>query len=576
MVIKKFVFSITFFFSLFFLGSCQPEGAVVEGPVLTSSTPVNDATGVGTVTTLILNFSERFTLIDNPQITLNGAVVSAALTYKKLTISTPLTGSTDYTLEIPAKTLFNDAGNPNKRIQLHFTTIARVSNNGVVFEAETATLSGNAVVATNYSGYSGTGYVSSGDGNLTFNVSVEQNGFYELAVRFNTTGNKRVNDLSVDGVKIGSMNFEPVSDWTTLQAGKIRLTAGNHTLSIVKNWGYTAYDYIVLTLDTVGLTPFQIASNLVTPNPSLQVVHLYNFLKENFGIKVLSGTAAAHSTNINEAIWVHDQTGKWPAITCFDFIDHTWKDQNWVNYSAPFTLGQDWWNNNGIVSLMWHWRDPLTKSGSMYTYSSSNTSGTTFDLSKIADTTSNEYKAMIVDLDVIAGYLKEFKNANIPVLWRPLHEASGTWFWWGAKGPEPCKTLWKLMYNRFVKVHGLNNLIWVWTSDVAEDATTWYPGDDYVDIIGMDIYPGENQHQSQYFSFNKIREMFGGRKLITLSECGSIPDPNLMKLNGDMWSYFMPWNGDYTRSDAHNGANWWKAFFANDLVVTRDEMPNLK
>jgi len=70
--------------------------------------------------------------------------------------------------------------------------------------------------------------------------------------------------------------------------------------------------------------------------------------------------------------------------------------------------------------------------------------------------------------------------------------------------------------------------------------------------------------------------MFGGRKLITLSECGSIPDPNLMKLNGDMWSYFMPWNGDYTRSDAHNGANWWKAFFANDLVVTRDEMPNLK
>jgi len=132
------------------------------------------------------------------------------------------------------------------------------------------------------------------------------------------------------------------------------------------------------------------------------------------------------------------------------------------------------------------------------------------------------------------------------------------------------------MYDRMVNVHGLNNLIWVWTTDVSSEALSWYPGDNYVDIVGMDIYPGDNQHGSQYFSFNKVKDLFGGKKLITLSECGSAPDPALMKENGDMWSWFMPWCGDYTRLDKNNGAAWWNKYFTYDFVITRDKMPGLK
>jgi len=286
---------------------------------------------------------------------------------------------------------------------------------------------------------------------------------------------------------------------------------------------------------------------------------------------------AKHSTNITEAIWVHDNTGKWPAFTAFDFIDHTNLNQNWIEYSAPYTLGQAWWNNNGIVGLTWHWRDPLTKSGSFYTPSAATSpdTGTTFDISKVSDPNSAEYKAMIVDIDTIAGYLKQFKDARIPVIWRPLHEAAGGWFWWGAKGPAACKALWILMYNRMVTVHGLNNLIWVWTSNTSGTALDWYPGNEYVDIVGMDIYPGNNNHASQSVEFNKVRNIFN-KKIITLSECGSIPDPALMKSNGDMWSWFMPWNGDYTESDTHNGVTWWKKIFGYDYVITRDQMPDLK
>ena len=361
--------------------------------------------------------------------------------------------------------------------------------------------------------------------------------------------------------------LEPNSSYTLIiPANTISDVAGNYAKEIK------------ITFTTLSVTAFNISTSLVTPNPTTQTVNLYNFLKQSFGTKVISGTMANHSTNIIEASWVHTQTGKWPAMTFFDLIDHTNLNQNWINYSAPLTLSKDWWNNNGVVGFSWHWRDPLTKSGSFYVPSAATSpdKGTTFDILKVSDTNSAEYKAMIVDIDVIAGYLKEFKDAEIPVIWRPLHEASGAWFWWGAGGPEPCKALWKLMFDRLVNFHGLNNLIWVWTSDTKSSALNWYPGDEYVDIIGMDIYPGANHHESQYLEFNKIKEIFKGKKIIALTECGSVPDPALMKSSGDMWSWFMPWNGDFTESDNHNGVNWWKKFFNYDFVITRDKMPNLK
>ena len=92
----------------------------------------------------------------------------------------------------------------------------------------------------------------------------------------------------------------------------------------------------------------------------------------------------------------------------------------------------------------------------------------------------------------------------------------------------------------------------------------------------MDIYPGANQHSSQSVEFNKVRAIFSKKKIITLSECGSVPDPALMKSSGDMWSWFMPWNGEFTESDAQNGATWWKKYFSYDYVITRDQMPSLK
>lgn len=553
------------------LSSCEKENeSDTYPPTVMSTTPENGATSVDTSSLIIVRFTEKVNLKDGAGISLNGLSVNAYAEHKSIVIDAALNPGSDYSLKIPEDVVYDEAGNYAKEVILNFSTAEAVSVDENIYEAENCVLTGGASVANTLSGFSGSGYVSSGDGNLEFAVTVDRDGFYDLSVRYSNNNSKKSNDLYVDGQKIASMTFSATTDWKILEAGKIRMKSGSHKISIIKSWGWTNYDYIKLQFIQYETNQFDISPKPVTQNASAEAVKLYEFLKQNFGLKIISGTMAAHSTNIQEAIWVHDNTGKWPALTCFDFIDHTLANQDWVKYNNPYILGKEWWQNNGIVALMWHWRDPLTKSGSFYT------DKTTFDLSKISDTTSNEYKEIIEDIDVIASYLKVFRDDKIPVLWRPLHEASGGWFWWGAKGAENCKKLWKLMFDRFTKVHNLNNLIWIWTTDIDDSAINWYPGDEYVDVIGMDIYPGNNQHGSQYFSFFKVKEIFGGKKIITLSECGSAPDPGLMKEYGDMWSWFMPWNGEMTESATHNGIEWWNKFFSYDFVITRDKMPSLK
>ena len=553
--------------------ACKPEEVIEKVfPALVSSNPIEGASTVDVNTIVTIVFSEKIVLATNANVKLNGVIVPVSVNSNTLVINAVLKPSTTYTLLIPGTAIKNEAGNFAKEITLNFATNQSVSSASTVYEAETATLTADASVSISLAGYTGTGFVNTNGGNVSFTVQAPQSGYYDVTLRYSTSNSKKSNDLYVDGTKIVTLDFSAVNTWTTLAAGRLKLSAGAHTVSIVKNWGWMLLDNITVAYYGTTLTPFNIVAGLVTPNPTKEAVNLYNFLKASFGTKVLSGTTSNNSNSNDEATWVYQQTGKWPALACFDFINHPWVNQNWIDYAAPLRNGKEYWGNNGIVNLMWHWRDPLSvnKSGAFYT------ADTNFDVSKVTDPTSAEYKAMIADIDLISTYLQQFKDANIPVIWRPLHESSGGWFWWGAKGAAPCKALWKLMYDRMVNVHGLNNLIWVWTTDVAGDALDWYPGDNYVDIVGMDIYPGDNQHGSQYFSFNKVKDLFGGRKLITLSECGSAPDPALMKENGDMWSWFMPWCGDYTRLDKNNGAAWWNKYFTYDFVITRDKMPGLK
>lgn len=222
---------------------------------------------------------------------------------------------------------------------------------------------------------------------------------------------------------------------------------------------------------------------------------------------------------------------------------------------------------------MWHWNVPTSNgSGNLTTYKDQ----TSFDIDNAFTEGTWEYQTVNADLEKIAGYLKLLKDANIPVIWRPLHEAAGGWFWWG-KNADSFKRLWIQMFDYF-KAQGLDNLIWVWTTETGD--SDWYPGDEYVDIVGRDLYGNDAADcASQYQTV--VSEY--GSKMVALSECGAYIDTNseLGLLSeqwnaGARWLWFMPWYDNDGAALSHADQEWWQDAMSQSYVITRDQLPSFK
>ena len=87
------------------------------------------------------------------------------------------------------------------------------------------------------------------------------------------------------------------------------------------------------------------------------------------------------------------------------------------------------------------------------------------------------------------------------------------------------------MFDRFTQVHGLHNLIWVYTADPAHH--DWYPGDQMVDVVGADIY--QDAGSSMDGIWEQFKAQYEGKKLITLSETGGIIVPDSLRSYKTMW-----------------------------------------
>lgn len=207
-----------------------------------------------------------------------------------------------------------------------------------------------------------------------------------------------------------------------------------------------------------------------------------------------------------------------------------------------------------------------------------------FDASKVLIPGTRENTVATADVAKLAGYLKLLQDANIPVLFRPFHEAAGayqwTWFWWGNSGVDVTKDLWKWLHDTLTNEYGLNNLIWVWTAnysygmDLADVETlqSEYPGDAYVDIVGTDIYKEAMSDQSAVF--NLIQEATNGSKIIALTETGNLLDPDSQFNNNALWSFFMGWyeqdaNGPGFLTWNLNGE--WNTVLNNPLVLNQGD-----
>jgi len=439
----------------------------------------------------------------------------------------------------------------------------------VKYEAEAATLTGSLSIQNSQPGFSGTGYVGrfENDGDkVAFSISILEAGSYKIYIGFAAPYGDKINNVIING-NTTEVAFASSSTFGEVLVGKINLTTGSNSLSVNKNWGWFLLDYIRVEKNTDPEVVVKIPYQLATSIPIIETRRLFSYLMDNFGKNIHSGTMSLNG--IEEAEWLYSQTGKYPALIGLDFMNHN-RNWNWYDKTVLVNEACKWYRRNGLVAVCWHWRDPSGITDEFYT------DKTSFDVSKISDTTSTEYKAMVRDIDIVSGYIKQLQDSAVPFLFRPLHEASGKWFWWGAKGPEPCKALWKLMFNRMVNYHGLKNMIWVWTTDTKSDNMSWYPGDAYVDILGADIYTVNGDLSSQVLTYNKIKEDFQGKKLITLSENGPVPDPDNLINDKANWSWFMTWYGDFVRDPAINPLSHWQKVMYHSYVITLDEMPDLQ
>jgi len=330
------------------------------------------------------------------------------------------------------------------------------------------------------------------------------------------------------------------------------------------------------------------------PEPSPNKTRLLNFLADEYGSRIISGQMDTSWTSNREMDMierVHADTGKYPALKGFDLIQHTMNNAPYFGGRQQIDEAVEWWegkNNgvkllgdnpeiHGIVAFCWHWR--AGASGEFYT------NRTTFRIpwkNGALDTESDNFTAIIRDLDKAASLLNVLKEKDIPVLWRPLHEASGGWFWWGASGSAPYIALWEFMYDYFTNVKGLNNLIWVWNGDNA----AWFPNPDTVEIAARDLY--RQNYSSLKSEFDKTLSMTGGRSfIIALSENDRTPDPDECIRDGAMWSWFMTWNDrsgsvqgethreNFWTGEFHNSQEYKEKVYNHPAVITLDELPDL-
>ena len=457
------------------------------------------------------------------------------------------------------------------------------------FEAEFGVLNGaTTAVATAIKGYSGTGYVTGFESaacNVAITFTVPSDGLYDLTIGYHVaagSGDKGF-EIIVNGAAALDGTFTNTgAAWGTVSAGKFNLKKNkekegeaNNNATILNGWGYFEVDYIDVTASSVD-PPKPPPKTLCDPEATPSAHKLMSFLVDTFGKKVLSGTQV-RGPSLSAVTFAQNASGKQPALLEAGLLDYS---PSFVaragNVTNGFVEAAGKWaqGGNGLLAMCWHWNSPCDLMDTTAHpdkahpwYQAFYTKNTRFNLSyALVNPTSPQYTKMISDLDVIAIQLTKLAALDLPVIWRPLHEASGGWFWWGAHGPDCFKALWTIMFDRFTQMHGLHNLIWVYTADPAH--SEWYPGDTMVDVVGADIYePTGSTMDSTWESFKAAYE---GKKLITLSETGALIVPDAVRTYKTFWSWFNSWDitsYNITSDDV-------KTVYNDPDVLTLEELPD--
>ncbi len=489
-------------------------------------------------------------------------------------------------------------------------SLFNVSAEEMIYEFEDGVLSGATVQekgTERYSeGASGDKFVflENGGDTATVTVDVKETGMYKLVINISAPYGDKVQNFSVNGVDQGQFSCEKnaAGEWSELTLGTVRLEAGKNEITIVSSWGWMDIDY----LKVIDGSSSTISASQTMPCDYYAISEAYSlmdYLSSVYGEHIISGQQEIYSGGAHgleyEFEYLNDTTGHYPAIRGFDYGNFCCPCYGSDDGSTDRII--DWVKNrNGIATASFHLNVPTDFAsytiGSKIDWSQTTyTEKTDFSPSKAATEGTKENEYLMQSLTILAKQFNDLEALGIPVIWRPYHEAEGSggekgsWFWWGREGSEAYKKLWLYTYDVLTNKFDCHNLIWEWNSYNYSSSTKWYPGDDYVDIIGYDKYsctdwstgsPVITHNDSPVTStFYGILEKYNGAKMISMAEndCFSTPSKLIEEKAG--WLYFLTWydggsaDNNFLTNPDFNTKEDTIAMYQSEYCITLDELP---
>lgn len=311
------------------------------------------------------------------------------------------------------------------------------------------------------------------------------------------------------------------------------------------------------------------------PHLSEEAVSLLDYIDEISGKQILTGQHSYLSQLSLAPDSLYRLTGKYPAIRGYDFgFSGVPGDTDDIAFRPALMKEiKMQYQKGSIITITYHQANPVM--GEPCTFKEGVQSELTEEeWDELLEPGSELYGKWKDQMDLIAGYLLELKNAEIPILFRPYHEMNGGWFWWGGHpGEDRFIALWKQLYHLYNDDYQLNNLIWIWSPDDPNHGLDgYYPGDEYVDIVGCDVYHfGKEKPYYKKENYEKILSISPG-KLLCIGECSEIPSEAILD-EQPLWSWFMAWDELVFQL---NSSEQLIQLYNSERFITRDELPDFE
>jgi hypothetical protein len=301
-------------------------------------------------------------------------------------------------------------------------------------------------------------------------------------------------------------------------------------------WGYSLYDVQVYAVPPAHTGP-DCGQAPADPNANSKAHNLLCYLRTH--------TYISGQTDAADSDRVKSLTGRYPAITAFDFMEYT-------NGGIQTRSVLDWYSaHHGIVAFQWHWYCPH----------GGNYAAPCDFVPDLGNPSSKLYQ----DIDLVVGELKKMGDAGVPVLFRPLHESNNNYMWWTRKGQDAYKQLWRLIFQR-AQLAGVHNVVWVFNGMASGQGTSlssWYPGDAFADLVTSDYYQSTGD-------FGVCTSVGTGRTAAVAETFGPL-DPD----RDPAWSYFVVWASRDWAASGKDVQGLWKAAMANPRTISVDQLPDM-